>query len=391
MTVALWCAAAVYCLTVAVNMTPFLQLHNPLSHPSVVTVGASWAALPATAAVLALPICAARRHPVAVLAALLAQAVLAAWVGWPPLGPFIAADVLAFFIVATGSRRAMLTAAALAPVAWVGTALGLLAPQRDQTLTDQSRMIDLVLVNIVAWAFGLVVRQRLAYGTRLRTQATEQAVTEERLRIARELHDMVAHSIGIIAIQAGAARRCIKTRPEGVQNSLTVIENTSRETLAGLRRMLGALRQADGADSAAPGLADLEQLAEHAAGAGVRVELDWRGEPGPLTPEVDLSAFRIVQEAVTNVVRHAGVDSCRVSIEHRRDAVAIEVLDDGRGGHEHRPDTWLREAGFHGSGGYGLIGMRERVGLLHGEFSAGPRPEGGFRVAARIPVPAVAR
>jgi signal transduction histidine kinase len=253
-------------------------------------------------------------------------------------------------------------------------------------------MVDLVLVNTVAWAFGLLLRQRRAYGARLRTQAAEQAVTEERLRIARELHDMVAHSIGIIAIQAGAARRCIRTQPEGAQNSLSVIETTSRETLAGLRRMLGALRRADGtetADGAAPGLADLERLAEHAAGAGVRVELDWRGERSPLAPEVDLSAFRIVQEAVTNVVRHAGVDSCRVSIEHRPDAVAIEVLDDGHRP-AHRPDSWLREAAFH-EPGYGLIGMRERVVLLHGEFSAGPRPGGGFRVAARIPVPAAAR
>ncbi|MFC6935973.1 sensor histidine kinase [Actinomadura yumaensis] len=201
---------------------------------------------------------------------------------------------------------------------------------------------------------------------------------------------MVAHSIGIIAIQAGVGSRVIGTQPAEARNALSAIEETSRDTLSGLRRMLGALRRAEpvpgtsGAsdgDAAprdpAPGLADLDRLAAATRDAGVRVEVTRLGESRPLPSDIDLSAFRIVQEAVTNVVRHAGTDRCRVTIDQRDGELAVEIVDDGRG---------------HGttSIGYGLVGMRERVGLLHGDLTAGPRPEGGFRVAARLPVPATA-
>jgi signal transduction histidine kinase len=129
---------------------------------------------------------------------------------------------------------------------------------------------------------------------------------------------------------------------------------------------------------AVPGLADLDRLAATTADAGVRVEVQWRGQRRPLPADIDLSAFRIIQEAVTNVVRHAGTGHCRVSIDHQDEELSIEVVDDGRG---------CTIAGT----GYGVVGMRERVGLLHGDLSVGPRPEGGFRVAARLPVPAGVR
>jgi signal transduction histidine kinase len=229
------------------------------------------------------------------------------------------------------------------------------------------------------------MRQSHVHAETLRAQATVQAVTAERLRIARELHDMVAHSIGIIAIQAGVGSRVIDTQPAEARNALSAIEATSRETLSGLRRMLGALRRAEpGSESEAapldpsPGLADLDRLAATTADAGVRVEVQWRGQRRPLPADIDLSAFRIIQEAVTNVVRHAGTGHCRVSIDHQDEELSIEVVDDGRG---------CTIAGT----GYGVIGMRERVGLLHGDLSVGPRPEGGFRVAARLPVPAGVR
>jgi signal transduction histidine kinase len=119
-------------------------------------------------------------------------------------------------------------------------------------------------------------------------------------------------------------------------------------------------------------------VASATAEAGVRVDVRWLGTPAPLPPEIDRSAFRIIREAVTNVVRHAGVDSCRVTVEHADGALTVEVLDDGQGPH-----------GAAGTG-HGLIGMRERVALLHGDFSAGPRAEGGFRVAARLPMPVAA-
>jgi len=189
----------------------------------------------------------------------------------------------------------------------------------------------------------------------------------------------VAHSIGIVAIQAGAAKRCISTQPVLAAEALDVIETTSRETLTGLRHMLVALRKAENdQDSAAPmpGLDSLPALADTAAKAGVAVRVRFDGERRELPAEVDLSAYRIVQESVTNVVRHADTGQCSVAIAFRPREVVIEVLDDGRGGLADAPRA---------GGGFGLAGMRERVALLHGSFDAGPRPEGGFRVAARIP------
>jgi signal transduction histidine kinase len=203
----------------------------------------------------------------------------------------------------------------------------------------------------------------------------------ERLRIARELHDIVAHSIGIIAIQAGAGHRVFDASPDQARDALAAIEATSRETLAGLRRMMTGLRRAEpgpGPGQApldpAPGLADLEQLAAMTLEAGVQVDVDWRGSQEPLPADIDLSAFRIIQEAVTNVVRHARTDQCRVLIDQQDGQLSIEVTDSGRGG---------SVAGT----GYGITGMRERAALLGGDFSAGPRPGGGFRVAARLPLP----
>jgi signal transduction histidine kinase len=216
---------------------------------------------------------------------------------------------------------------------------------------------------------------------------TAQAVTVERLRIAREMHDTVAHSIGIVALQAGAARRVIDSRPDRARDALTEIEVAGRETLSGLRRMLGALRQADqdaGPDTTRlyqpPGLADLDRLATATTAAGVRVDVRWMGERRPLPPDVDLAALRIIQESIANVVRHADVRSCEVSIDCRRgDELAVEITDQGR-----------RHGTSPGSG-YGLAGLRERVALLHGDFHAGPRTGGGFRVSARLPVAAGAR
>jgi signal transduction histidine kinase len=167
----------------------------------------------------------------------------------------------------------------------------------------------------------------------------------------------------------------IDTQPAEARNALDAIEATSRDTLSGLRRMLTALRKDDPGTAPlgpVPGLNELDRLAEATKDAGVRIDVQTKGTPRPLPSDVDLSAYRIVQEAVTNVVRHAGTDNGRVTIDYRDDELAIEIEDDGHGG-------------MVGTG-YGLVGMRERVALLRGEFAAGPRPEGGFRVAARIPL-----
>jgi signal transduction histidine kinase len=243
--------------------------------------------------------------------------------------------------------------------------------------------IAVPVFTIIAWLIGHSIRQAQARAELVRAQAAAQAAMAERLRIARELHDMVAHSIGVIAIQAGSGRSVFDARPEDAREALAAIEASSRETLSGLRRMVTGLRRAEAGPGQAPldappGLADIDRLAATARDAGVQVNVDWRGSREPLPADIDLSAFRIIQEAVTNVVRHAGTGQCQVCIEQRDGYLSIEVTDNGRGG---------SMAGT----GYGITGMRERAALLGGDFSAGPRPGGGFRVAARLPVPESAR
>ncbi len=227
---------------------------------------------------------------------------------------------------------------------------------------------------------GLLVRERREHAAALRTRDVSEAVTAERLRIARELHDMIAHSIGVIAIQAGAGSQVIRSRPEAAEEALRTIETTSRDTLAGLRRTLLALRRSDptapSSRQAAPGLADLGQLVAATADAGVRVDLHRTGEPRALPADLALSAYRIVQEALTNVVRHAGTGRCRVRVDHGDGELTVEVVDGGHG-----------STGPGSPHGFGLVGMRERVALLNGRLEAGPRPEGGFRVTAVLPLP----
>ncbi|MEV8322848.1 histidine kinase [Kitasatospora sp. NPDC056731] len=293
-----------------------------------------------------------------------------------PVVQFLIADVIVGYCAATRSRLVSLCAAGM-PVAMVTTMLawGAVCEYPVNPLAFGA----LAATVAIAWLVGNTVRQSRAHVEALRGRATEQAITAERLRIARELHDMVAHSIGIIAIQAGMGSRVMDTQPAETRNALNAIEATSRETLAGLRRMLGALRQGEPESApmeVAPGLGELDRLVEQTAGAGVRVALTRLGEPRPLPPEVDLAAYRIVQEAVTNVVKHSGTRDCRVTVDYGPEEVAVTVVDLGAGA-----------GGPSAGSGYGIAGMRERVGLLHGEFSAGPRPAGGFQVAARLPLP----
>ncbi len=311
------------------------------------------------------------------------------WVEWSSGSPVVPlraeAEWAGYSLVASGACAVAVVAATRGPRWSVGAAAAVfaaLAAAAPYFTSGQnvyvSTLLFFLLVLLVAWGVGHSVRERRQHAAALGAQAAAQAVTAERLRIARELHDMVAHSIGIIAIQAGVGSRVIDTQPHEARNALTAIETTSRDTLSGLRRMLGALRQAEPDHSAQgppPGLADLGRLVETAAAAGVRVDLHRTGEPRPLPADLDLSAYRIVQEAVTNVVRHAGTGACRVTVEQHATELRIEVVDEGAGG--------ARPPGF----GYGLVGMRERAALLHGTFTAGPRAGGGFRVAARLPVP----
>jgi len=303
--------------------------------------------------------------------------------------PF-AADIEICYIAATLPRRLSVTGLVMASIGllvpvWL---LGLSSPGSPRD--NPNALPAVVLVAVIAWLIGNSVRQAHARAELVRAQAAAQATLAERLRIARELHDVVAHSIGVIAIQAGAGRRVFDARPADARDALAAIEDTSRETLSGLRGMMTGLRRADpepGPGQAplgpAPGLADLGRLAALTLEAGVEVEVDWHGSREPLPADIDLAAFRIIQEAVTNVVRHAGAGQCQVRIDQRDGQLSIKVTDSGRGG-------GLTEKGAAGTS-YGITGMRERTVLLGGDFSAGPRPGGGFRVAARLPLPTPAR
>ncbi|MFF7560603.1 sensor histidine kinase [Streptomyces pseudovenezuelae] len=236
-----------------------------------------------------------------------------------------------------------------------------------------------------SWALGTAVRERRAYAEHAARELAERAVTEERMRIARELHDVVAHSIGIIAVKAGVANHVVSARPEEAGDALRVIEATSRAALHEMRHLLDVLRSehtgalTDADLSPVPGTAGLAGLVRGASDAGLHVSLE-APDLGDLPEALGLTVFRIVQEALTNAVKHAAPADCRVVITRDERHVTIDVTDDGNPG---RRGT----TGQDGPGrGHGLIGMRERIAVYDGEFTAGPRPEGGFAVLARLPL-----
>jgi signal transduction histidine kinase len=208
-----------------------------------------------------------------------------------------------------------------------------------------------------------------------------RAVAEERLRIARELHDVVAHSISVIAVQSGVGVHVADGQPAEARKALAAIQATSRTALDELRRLLGVLRQDDeprGGLAPTPGLADLDALLGQVVGAGLAVRLRVEGTRPAVPGGVDLCAYRIIQEALTNVVKHAGPAQAQVRVCYGDREVSVEVTDDGRG--------VAAPAGTGRAGaGHGLVGMRERVALFGGDLKVGPRPGGGFRVAARLP------
>ncbi|MEV6868083.1 histidine kinase [Streptosporangium subroseum] len=229
------------------------------------------------------------------------------------------------------------------------------------------------LVLGLAWTVGLAVREQRAHTARAVVQSAQAAATAERLRMAREVHDVVAHSMSLISMRAGIANHVADTHPAEARQALTLIEDTSRSALADLRRLLGLLRD-DPADLEVYGLAALPGLVAGAASAETRVDL--HVEPG-LTVADGLASvvYRVVQESLTNVIKHAGPARCRVAVSaHAQRELVVEVVDDGRG-----------EAPGSG-GGHGLAGMRERVTMYGGTCSAGPEPGGGFAVRARLPL-----
>ncbi len=240
-----------------------------------------------------------------------------------------------------------------------------------------------------AWFLGNFVRARRLYTETLEAKNREleqaqhdlarQAVTEERLRIARELHDVVAHSMSVVAMHAGTGRMVAADDPAAAERALATIEATTRSALGEMRRLLGVLRSSDSDEPAAlgpaPGLADLDRLVAEVERSGIDVQLRVHGDRPDMAPGVDLSAYRVVQEALTNVLKHAGPAQATVDVRYTGAGVTVEVADDGLGA-----------AAPALTGGHGLVGMRERVTVHGGELDAGPNPGGGFRVVARFPV-----
>jgi signal transduction histidine kinase len=336
-----------------------------------------------------LPLVARRRFPGIVLVLVVASGLAGAALGLPPffLGPAIL--VALYSVAAYGSRWVSVAGLALAEV-------GLAAVQLTPFGVEFEGPALAVFMGILAagWLLGHFAHNYRAYAARLEERTAElerareelarRAVTEERLRLARELHDVVAHAMSVIAVQSGVGAHVADTQPEEVGKALAAIEATSRTALTELRRLLGVLRQ-DGEPQASltpvPGLANLDALLAEVAKAGLAVRLRVEGRPAPLPAGLDLSAYRIIQEALTNVVKHAGPAHAQVTICYRDQEVTVEVTDDGRGVGAVAGD------GRRGTG-HGLIGMAERVAAFGGDLEVGPRPGGGFRVAARLPVAA---
>jgi signal transduction histidine kinase len=224
-----------------------------------------------------------------------------------------------------------------------------------------------------SWAIGYLIVQRHAY-----TQAlAQQAERDDRIRIARELHDVVAHGLSLIAVQAGVANWVVESQPAEAARALASIEEISRGALREMRALLGVLRvegDPDAGPDLAParGLADLTELAGRVTAAGITVSLDFRGTPDGIPPGLDLAAYRVVQEAATNVIKHSGANHCQVTVSYEAGTLTVRVTDDGRA----TPGS---------TGGHGIKGMQERVAMYGGTFEAGPLPAGGFGVTARFP------
>jgi len=318
-----------------------------------------------------------RRWPLATLLVVAAVTVLFYALGYP-FGPAWLALIVAFWTSVTGGQRlaAWLTAGLAIPAFVALTALFGRTPVPG--LGGVVAHLGWLLVVLVAAEVVRARRERVLEAARTRAEEDRRRAGEERLRIARELHDVLAHNISLINVQAGVALHLMDEQPGQSRTALVAIKQASSDALSELRSVLDILRQGgDAPRSPTSGLDSLDGLVANAAAAGLEVRTRVEGTPRPLPAGVDLAAFRIVQEALTNVTRHAGPATATVLVAYGDDDLTVQVDDDGRG---HRgPDATL-------GGGNGIRGMRERAAALGGELTAGPRPGGGFRVSAHLPV-----
>lgn len=341
--------------------------------------GPAWVVV-LVAAALGLPVAVRRRWPLAVLAVVTGAAVAATLYAVSPVAYVPVA--LAIYLVGArvpGRRSPVAAALCLVALAVAVVALAVVDPPDD--VANVPGAIALVwLFAGGTWACGRAVYVRRAHEERLAAERARQALAEERLRIAREVHDVVAHSMSLIAARAGIANHVAAGRPEEARAALRLIEDTSRTALRDMRRVLGILRAGSGEDAelAPAGLGGLGALVDRAREAGLDVELTVSPAPGGGSepPGPALVAYRVVQEALTNVLEHAGATRCRVDVAAGEEAIRVTVTDDGPRGRVDRPAP---------PGGHGLVGMRERVAMYGGTFAAGPCPGGGFEVTAHVP------
>jgi signal transduction histidine kinase len=301
-----------------------------------------------------------------------------------PAGTFAALVILYSAASLTDMRRALLAAA----ITVAGITIYFTTDRGDPGPTAA---VTTYATYAASWGLGLYARSRREYTDiveerarlleREREVRAREAVADERARIARELHDIVGHALNLIVVQSGGAQRVFASKPEAARDALASIETTGRDALTDVERMLGILRASEDGDDSLnpqPGLSQVQELAARVTEAGLPVDIAVHGTPVALPPSVDLSAYRIIQEALTNALKHAGPTRASVEIRHAADGVELEITDDGRGA----AGDGMADA----SGGRGLIGMRERVALFGGDLSFGPRPEGGFRVHVRLPL-----
>lgn len=319
------------------------------------------------------------RHPVLVAFGTATAAMVYLGAGYPYGPVFLTVALGCFSAVVAGHRKAAWAAVGML---WAGHVLiahwlyRWLPPSGDEPAAwGQEIVVAAWVVAIVAVAELVRVRREQWDRERAeRAQAARRRADEERLRIARELHDVLAHSISVINVQAGVGLALLDSDPEQARSALTTIKEASKEALGEVRQVLDMLRTpGDAPRTPAPGLDRLPELVEQAAGAGLTVEV--RGEAPKLSPGADLAAFRIVQEALTNVVRHSGSRHARVRVDAADGVLRLRVDDDG-------PSTGADAGGS----GNGLAGMRERAAALGGTIEAGPRADGGFRVLAVLPL-----
>jgi signal transduction histidine kinase len=319
------------------------------------------------------------RSPTLVLAVVMATSVLYFALAYP-YGPAWLALIVAFWTAVTGGARR---------AAWVTAFVGLAAYFALAAVFDRGAPVASVpaVVAHLGWLLLVLAAAEMAMAGRQRRQAAERSraeearrrAGEERMRIARELHDVLAHNISLINVQAGVALHLMDEQPGQSRSALAAIKQASNDALGELRSVLDVLRQGDEAPPRTPasGLAHLERLVAGAEATALQVRTRVEGTPRPLPAGTDLAAYRIVQESLTNVVRHAGATHATVTVAADGDTLLVEVCDDGTG---------TPTAGNGNGTRQGIVGMRERARALGGTLEAGPRPEGGFRVSARLPV-----